>query len=136
MCIVQDAPNTNEQLQIMDLIYSRARCTIIAMAGQDANFGLPGIISGTRVKQPAAVLGKFTFLAELQPLEHLLMASRYSTRAWTYQEMMLSPRCIFVSPYQIYFRCNQEGCSEDSNGGISSDLNRYWLDTTSSLLRG
>ncbi|XHG09763.1 hypothetical protein AWENTII_012804 [Aspergillus wentii] len=33
LCIIQDSPDKNEQLQIMDLIYMRAKLTIIAMAG-------------------------------------------------------------------------------------------------------
>ncbi|XHG06805.1 hypothetical protein AWENTII_009985 [Aspergillus wentii] len=120
-CIVQDDPTKNEQLQIMDLIYMRARLTIVAMAGADADSGLPGVVPRTRLGQPVEIIDNCTFLARLPDLHDEMHTSRYFTRGWTYQEMMLSRRCLFVSSYQVYFRCNRAVRAEDFDAATSHE---------------
>lgn len=105
ICIVQDDPNKRDQIQVMNLIYRRARLTIVAMAGENANSGLPGVMQGTLIETPTAVIDGYKLQAKPPSFETELKRLRHSTRGWTYQEMLLSPRCLFISPYQYYFRC-------------------------------
>lgn len=49
LCIVQDDPATKHRdILKMDVIYSRAVATILALHGHDTNAGLPGVRPGTR----------------------------------------------------------------------------------------
>ncbi|KAE8323711.1 heterokaryon incompatibility protein-domain-containing protein [Aspergillus sergii] len=105
LCIVQDGPNKSDQIQVMNLIYRRAKLTIVAMAGENANNGLPGVMPGTHIETPTAVIDGYKLQAKPPSFETELKRPRHSTRGWTYQEMLLSPRCLFISPYQYYFRC-------------------------------
>jgi hypothetical protein len=42
-----------------------------------------------------------------------LRTSTYKTRGWTFQERLLSPRCLYVSDWQYFFSCLTETCCED-----------------------
>ncbi|PYI02731.1 hypothetical protein BO78DRAFT_324452, partial [Aspergillus sclerotiicarbonarius CBS 121057] len=134
LCIIQDSPDKSEQLQIMDLIYMRARLTIIAMAGENADCGLPGIMLDTRKQQPMEVIDGYTFMTGCPQLYVEEESSPHFTRGWTYQEMMHSPRCLFVSSYQFHFRCNTNLLAEDCDGNMYqflADITAY-----SSLVSG
>jgi len=39
----------------------------------------------------------------------------WGSRAWTLQEALLSPRCLYISDHQLYFECNAMQCSESLN---------------------
>ncbi|KAE8152021.1 heterokaryon incompatibility protein-domain-containing protein [Aspergillus avenaceus] len=121
LCIVQDGPNKCKEIEEMNLIYMRARLTIVAMAGGDANSGLPGVMPGTRT-QPAVVIDGYKLLAKLPSFEVELKRSRHFTRGWTYQEMLLASRCLFVSPYQVHFRCTKGTASEGRGPEIKSSI--------------
>lgn len=101
---------------MMNLIYASAAITIVALAGSDANAGLPGISRACRrTKQfQEAIDGKvlFTvppsFAAERDQ-------STWNTRAWTYQESFLSKRYVYFSSNQAYFTCLTYGPSESTD---------------------
>jgi hypothetical protein len=42
----------------------------------------------------------------MRTLKQQISASKWVTRAWTYQEAILSPRCIYFTQHQVYFECN------------------------------
>jgi len=68
LCIVQDDPDTkNRDIQNMDVIYSKAVATIIALYGTDANAGLPGVRPGTRRPQKIETRHSRGTLAEPDP---------------------------------------------------------------------
>ncbi|KAF3041636.1 hypothetical protein E8E11_006239 [Didymella keratinophila] len=93
----------------MDVIYRGAYCTIIAAAGCGPDVGLPGIRNNSRPRPG------FKFLAErsgvrtsgFQNPRVEIQNSIWSTRGWTYQEMLLSPRRLVFTPSQVYFQCGQ-----------------------------
>lgn len=50
ICIVQDdRAHLQSQIKQMASVYANAACTIIAAAGDDADYGLPGVRAGTRL---------------------------------------------------------------------------------------
>lgn len=87
----------------MGLIYSLALATLVAPAAEDANSGLPGVRSNSRLPLQATervaghVLGT-------EPPEFLysLWKSKYQTRGWTLQEELLSQRCLYFTDHQMY----------------------------------
>lgn len=48
----------------------------------------------------------------------------WGRRAWTFQEPLLSQRCIYITNNQAYFECNSIQCWE------SLDESRYWVHQT------
>jgi len=115
LCIdQQDQKAKAEQLPLMDVIYEQAFATIIAL-GDSANSGLPGVDDGPRRHvQLVAEFGPVKLMSRCPSLYSQIQSSRWSTRSWTYQEGLLSRRCIYFSQYQVYFHCNTMLCSEDS----------------------
>ncbi|KAF2462036.1 heterokaryon incompatibility protein-domain-containing protein [Lineolata rhizophorae] len=113
MCIVQDDPqNKQSQIEQMASIYGRAILTIVALSGRDASSGLPGVSPTPRNAdnlQIAPALG----LVERTNLTSLFEDSVYHTRAWTFQERILSIRCLFFSHHQAYFQCRSNTRCED-----------------------
>ncbi|PMD14921.1 hypothetical protein NA56DRAFT_531496, partial [Hyaloscypha hepaticicola] len=94
------------QIQIMDKIYECAFATIIAMSGSNANCGLPGLGGpGKRTQQIYAEFGENLVVEELPRLDEIVDQSPWASRAWTYQEGLLSRRRIFFTEHQLYFVC-------------------------------
>jgi hypothetical protein len=96
------------QLAQMDLVYENAELTIVSAAGDDRD-GLPGIGSDEdpclRKKQALASLGPVTLAWTMPDIEHHLEKARWTTRGWTYQEALLSRRCLIFFPNQVFFAC-------------------------------
>ena len=61
------------------------------------------------------------------PPEVYIRASKRNTRAWTFQERILSRRCLIFVEGRVYFQCRATGMSEDiyadrEGAGWSLDL--------------
>lgn len=92
------------QIRRMDVIYQQAQLTIICAAGTDASDGIPGV-SRPRAAQPNARIGKYTLVSSLLSPRFEVDRSRWATRAWTYQEGLLSRRCLTFTESQASFQC-------------------------------
>ncbi|XXH02412.1 hypothetical protein Hte_008787 [Hypoxylon texense] len=104
-CIVQDEPEIkHRQIADMDAVYANSELTIVAAAGLDGNYGLPGVSSRSRVATPAAELGESRVLWFQNPLASI-RKSKWHTRGWTYQEAFLSRRRLVFLDDQTYFEC-------------------------------
>lgn len=86
--------------------------TIVAAAGINADSGLSGLSSPRRISQPIALIGSDLFVSTMKPISFLIQSSAWITRGWTYQEAMLSRRCLFFTDEQVYFVCKQMTCCE------------------------
>ncbi|KAH6839650.1 heterokaryon incompatibility protein-domain-containing protein [Alternaria rosae] len=105
-CIDQDNDVEKQiQIQQMDLIYQNAFVTIVAAAGTDPYFGLPGVGATPRTPQPSAWVGGQCLVSTLPDLQTLIKASRWWHRAWTYQESFFSTRRIVFTEQQVYYEC-------------------------------
>ena len=117
-CITQN-PKCDEQKKIqliqlhsMDQVYSRASVCLIAAAGSDPSFGLPGVGGQCRIPQPCAIVGTRALVSTMPTLESEIASTIWNTRAWTYQEVILSRRRLFFTEKQVYFECNIMHCCE------------------------
>ena len=123
VCIDQN--NSDEKLQqmgIMSEIYRGAYATIVALSGATANAGLPRVAPGKNDYQQLSCTIDGTRLVGLGPtLSQLVWALPWGGRAWTFQEALLSQRCIYMTTYQAYFECNSMQCCE------SLDVSRSWV---------
>ncbi|KAL9114143.1 MAG: hypothetical protein Q9227_001915 [Pyrenula ochraceoflavens] len=116
LCIVQDiVEDVTSQTASMDAVYSSAVVTIVAATSPHADFGLPGMSIPRRYRQVSAKVKNYE-LAVAFPKYHDLDTKEHTiwnTRGWTLQEKILSRRLIFITDYQVYFKCNNAVWSED-----------------------
>lgn len=88
----------------MDKIYSKAYITIVAAAGKTAADGLPGISTIPRRAQMETEISGCTFL-ELPSILDSTRASTRAQRGWTYQEGLLSTRCLVFTERGVLYHC-------------------------------
>lgn len=83
------------QIGNMDLIYMNAELTIIAAAGSDLNYGLPGVGHQKRKSQyltTCARVGKHFLITTADRPTRSIFQTTWNTRGWTFQEALLSRR--------------------------------------------
>jgi hypothetical protein len=92
-------------MQMAD-IYAAAQVTIIAAAGQDPNYGLPGVRRRSRNQMNFETV-RGTHLCRFPLLSPTLGVneSNWASRAWTFQECFFSPRRLFFTDYQAIYIC-------------------------------
>jgi len=101
---------------MMNLIYASAVITIVAVAGKDANAGLPGISRGLRrPRQIQELIRGCTFFTVPPSFVADRDQSVWNTRAWTFQESSLSKRYLYFSQNQAHFLCPSAGPSESTD---------------------
>jgi hypothetical protein len=115
-------------------IYSCAVATIVALSGGSADAGLPGIPPTAR-NTTATFVAPGLHMVERSSLENMLKNHTYdyvdadcvyNTRAWTFQERLLSNRSIYFLGEQLYFHCKKYLLCEDRY--VSDDTDFYTLD--------
>lgn len=117
ICIIQDDFG-NQQAEIMRMgsIYSMAIFTVIVAFGDGANSGLPGVRPGTRKRvQQTLRIGDKELLTVIdnEGANEGVEDSIWSTRAWTFQERLLSKRVLVFTKTQVYWSCRSTFYSEE-----------------------
>lgn len=101
---VRDDENKSLQIRNMHLIYEGAMASIIAVSGSNQDSGLPGV-SLPRIAQCQVRKDGLTVVSTLRHISLLLSNSIWGTRGWTFQEMIISRRCLFFTDEQVHFAC-------------------------------
>ena len=139
LCIVQDSSHSwNLNARAMHLIYGNAIFTLCAADGLDARDGLLALDQDHQPAQFIATSASGAHLMLHQPPEASIEASQWNKRAWTFQERLLSKRCLIFTGGRVYFQCRSTGMSEDifadrGGRGWSLDLLRSPLQMLSQL---
>lgn len=89
----------------MDDIYAQAQVTLIAAAGPNPTYGLPGISTRPRTLEHSVRIGN-TKLVQLMLPGPDFPHSPWWKRSWTYQEGVLSKRKLVFTDHQVYYVCN------------------------------
>ncbi|KAM0549939.1 hypothetical protein ACHAPJ_009186 [Fusarium lateritium] len=107
LCLLQnDAEDLELGVNVMDLIYERAWLTVVASCGHDANARLPGVQEGTRKPSYNTVeVIPGVEMGVVAGLGGLLQNSVYDSRAWTFQEQVLSRRVLYFIDNKVFYRC-------------------------------
>lgn len=110
ICVNQcDAGEKSEVISAMSSVYENADLTIVAAAGSDADAGLPGLHTGSRVAETETVFdthgSSLSLLSHSPALHQVLNRSVWGSRGWTYQERMLSRKCLYFTEAEVFYTC-------------------------------
>lgn len=114
LCIIQDSAEKHNNITQMDIIYSQAFLTIVAVDGSNADAPLPGVHEDSRLPIVKLEYVRNATLISQPPLllNSILDGSIYETRGWTLQERVLSKRLLYLSAQGIFFQCSHSFISE------------------------
>ena len=122
LCIDQENKEDKDvQIPLMSAIYTCAWATIFNVSGRTAYSGFPrvGTLEGVVPQLSCELRGK-QLLSVMPPLAEQISRSYWATRAWTFQEGLLSPRRLFFTNHQVYFECNVAQCCESLDDSKST----------------
>jgi len=88
----------------MGKVYAASAFTIVAVAGDGPDHGLPGVSTTERDELFSVQVGPCTLVQAKRPTQ-LVQDSTWATRGWTYQEGVLATRRFAFTPEQVYFQC-------------------------------
>lgn len=115
LCINQDNHDQKAaNINAMGDIYGAAFATIILAvpSRQYLEQGIPGLSAPRPPYQRIETIGNIKLATTYPSLEMTIATSKWNTRAWTFQEGLLSSRCILFGPEQSHFECAEMGCCE------------------------
>ncbi|KAK5689980.1 hypothetical protein LTR97_012463 [Elasticomyces elasticus] len=122
LCIVQDdAKSKHSEIASMDRVYGGAVVTMIASSGATVDAGLPGVRPGTlQRRQHVERVQDIQLVNRLPGIMEKVDKSVWNTRAWTYQERILSRRKLFLTDAQCSFKCEHTDIelTEDAQGCV------------------
>jgi Heterokaryon incompatibility protein (HET) len=129
-CIDQSKPaEVFAQVSLMNVIYEHAEMTLVAAAGEDPSYELPGISTLRRYQQHRAVIGDRTLVSLPIEPSQLIENSKWNQRGWTYQEAVLSKRRVVFTDSEIYCQCYGITCAESTDVQLdkvqSGDFSQY-----------
>lgn len=110
LCIDQTSPGElGDVISQMGVIYLNAHATIVAATGNGSEAGFSCLNHDPNRAEEAYTIKTSGVTVELltprPSVEMLLTRSTYNKRAWTFQELRLSTRCIFVFDSEVAFSC-------------------------------
>jgi hypothetical protein len=116
ICIISNDPEDKlSQIPAMTSVYGSAKLTIIAAAGEDADHGLPGL-GMSRPLYNMADSGRYQIVqSHLSPDHRSIEKTAWATRAWTYQELLLSPRSLLFFDTHVEWLCKRTEWHEELN---------------------
>lgn len=128
LCIIQDNFEDKDHLiRNMDSIFGNSVLTICAASGSDSNAGLPGFCPKERkIDQYIERIADMDLMALWTPEEHI-QKSLWNTRAWIFQERLLTRRAMIFTSDRVFFQCRQSTWTEEINANgklLSWNLDR------------
>lgn len=120
LCIVQDDPETKHNLICaMDRIYREAAFTIVSAATGSGLQGYSGRPRKPSISSPPRDCKHEGGGVEPHHME-MLQSSPWNRRSWTFQERVLSRRCMFVTDNQVIWECLKGDAVEEYTWSINN----------------
>lgn len=115
LCILQDDDPDKKAywLNSMGEIYAHSYVTIIALAGDNAENGLPGV---SKIKRLATWVGTtqgINLIGSSPDYNECIVNSKWVTRGWTFQEATLAIRRLFFSDTKVMYDCSYPRAMQD-----------------------
>ncbi|KAF2811000.1 heterokaryon incompatibility, partial [Mytilinidion resinicola] len=95
----EDADIKHDQISEMGHVYSNALMTVMAVAGDDASHGL------SVASEESTHSLEFEWHEAASSLSEKLQHTKHFARGWTYQETVLSKRCLYLTSEFVMFLC-------------------------------
>ncbi|KAI0110753.1 heterokaryon incompatibility protein-domain-containing protein [Nemania sp. FL0031] len=106
ICLDQDNID-NHVLRDMSKIYQCACVTIVAASGQDSQAGLSGIRCRSNPEgRIVEHIGNLCLGLYMGPSQNIITDTKWVTRAWTFQEMLLSKRLLIFTEKEVLYQCS------------------------------
>ncbi|EWZ97313.1 hypothetical protein NW765_004308 [Fusarium oxysporum] len=121
----EQAASKAKQLQLMHLIYYCATITIFAVAGPRSDYGIPGISKPRVGSTREHINGKELVVVPPQIMTEI-KSSVWQTRAWTWQEDVLSTRKLYLTETQWILQCNETLGPSDYAEAHNTALDLTW----------
>jgi hypothetical protein len=115
LCI--DQGNPHEKIHVisnMNRIYQQAEVTLVAAADHCDGLVGVGVTKVFRKSQIHTYLGDLELVSLCEEPIEAIKRSKWYSRAWTFQESLLSRRLLIFTPDQLYWNC----CSMDARETI------------------
>ena len=87
-------------------IYSSAELTIVAAAGANSSYGLPGVGRDREHIGHDVTVGRLRFVTTYEWDLSEIHDSVWSSRAWTFQEGYMSRRRLFFMEARLIYICD------------------------------
>ncbi|EMC93552.1 hypothetical protein BAUCODRAFT_245388 [Baudoinia panamericana UAMH 10762] len=115
LCIVQDSSTSFKlNAQHMHAIYGNAYLTICAADGESADAGIIAMYDTPDKTDDTSAEIAHGFHIQLSRTPDMVISdTKWDRRAWTFQERMLSRRCVIFAEGRIYYQCRRTSMSED-----------------------
>ncbi|KAF5608252.1 uncharacterized protein FSUBG_4788 [Fusarium subglutinans] len=121
----EQAASKAKQLQLMHLIYYSATITILAVAGPRSDYGIPGISKARAGSTRERINGQDLVVVPPQ-IESEIKSSVWQTRAWTWQEDVLSTRKLYLTETQWVLECRETLWPSDYAEAHDSAVDLTW----------
>ena len=116
LCIDQsNERDKSNQINRMWAIYRGAWITVVALSGTSAKAGLSRLSRPQVYAQLECYINGKSLVSLMPTLSQQIWVTAWGQRAWTLQEGLLSPRCLYLGDHQIYFDCSSMQCCESLN---------------------
>ncbi|KAK0105544.1 hypothetical protein ONS95_004096 [Cadophora gregata] len=124
LCIIQDdESHKRTQISRMADIYGLSCLTVVALTGTSSDSPLPGV--STPRPQTLSVVHGMPFTFHLSGLTQTAHHQMYETRGWTFQERLISRRCLYFVDRQVHFECRHSCISDHEQIFPENDRGRY-----------
>ncbi|PWY76097.1 HET-domain-containing protein [Aspergillus sclerotioniger CBS 115572] len=108
LCIRQGDPkDVKVQIDQMGRIYNHAACALVALAGSDLYYGLPGVTKPRRWTHVELGQAKLTILS--LPPDNCIRRNIWNSRGWTFQEALLARQLLLFAEYEVYHASSCDG---------------------------
>lgn len=118
LCIIQDDDDDKAAIiSKMGAIYGNSALTIVTSSNSDPTAGIPGVSrprSQNQLSTTIQGMGVMIASHDTRLPQGDIEDSKWNSRAWTYQERVLSPRTVYFTESQMCFDCHHSNAFEDT----------------------
>jgi hypothetical protein len=108
----------------IDVVFNQAHLTVIALASRSSDSRLPSVSNNSRLPLQffTKVNANYGLWTACPSLGSFRSAAAYDGRSWTFQEEVLSRRCLYLTEMQAYYTCPFRRVPFQENGRYMEEV--------------